>query len=237
MNAKVKATPRHADSSDPGPWLAQLREEDGGTGNGNGDHAEPAAALPRPYVGLLGGTSAGQEITGGQAVPPEADAHPHQWRRDGTPESSDSGVVAVPAAAPRRAAAPAASRAIIGDELRRPAVWCQMGACVTRYADPHALGEADNRARAERAGWREDAWGRFACPSCLQRSTEFRVRYPVVPWDKERAVAMAILMTVAVRQIRASDPAAETGWLPAIEPGAEPGAGPGTSAGYGPAAG
>ena len=43
-------------------------------------------------------------------------------------------------------------RAVIGDELRRPAVWCQLPPCVSRHADPESLGEADARARAVSAG-------------------------------------------------------------------------------------
>lgn len=74
-----------------------------------------------------------------------------------------------------------AGRALIGDQLRRPAVWCQMGSCVERYAAPSALGEVDNRCRAIAAGWREDALGRMACPACVQRDPQFRVTYPTVP--------------------------------------------------------
>ena len=72
-----------------------------------------------------------------------------------------------------------------------------MGSCVAWHADPAATGEADNRARALAAGWREDALGRIACPACLQSSPEFRAMYPLVPWDSKRAVAMLILWEAA----------------------------------------
>jgi hypothetical protein len=44
-----------------------------------------------------------------------------------------------------------------------------MAGCGSRFADPAALGEADNRARALAAGWGTDACGRLVCPACQQR--------------------------------------------------------------------
>ena len=41
-----------------------------------------------------------------------------------------------------------------------------MAGCRAAFADPAALGEADNRARAVAAGWSADALGRLACPAC-----------------------------------------------------------------------
>lgn len=64
-------------------------------------------------------------------------------------------------------------RAIIGDELRIPVLWCQFGSCVNRYTDSGALGERDLRYRAVASGWRFDALGRLACPSCLQHDASF----------------------------------------------------------------
>jgi hypothetical protein len=57
---------------------------------------------------------------------------------------------------------------IIGDQIRVPAAWCDMAGCGAAFADPAALGEADNRARAVVAGWAEDAVGTLACPVCQQ---------------------------------------------------------------------
>src|SRR5262249_43986464 len=64
-------------------------------------------------------------------------------------------------------------RAVIGDQLRMPIVWCEMGSCISWYAHPAALGEADTRARAIDVGWRIDALGRLACPQCQQTDPGF----------------------------------------------------------------
>ena len=82
-------------------------------------------------------------------------------------------------------------RALIGDELRMPTTWCEMGSCISWHADRAALGEADNRARAISAGWRIDALGRMTCPRCQQTSASFRATQPVVPWDRATAIVMA----------------------------------------------
>ena len=57
-------------------------------------------------------------------------------------------------------------RCVIGDQIRVPAAWCAAAGCQAAFADPAALGEADNRARAVAAGWAADAMGRLACPAC-----------------------------------------------------------------------
>ncbi len=176
---RSRTTPRHADRGDPGPWLGRLRADSGYPGSGGDTRPEPEIALARPYLRPRG-------------VPAVA-----------APEDTLPTLAPAPAPTPRpRHARAGGGRAVIGDELRRPVLWCQLGDCIARYADPQALGDTDNRARAVADGWREDVFGRFACPSCLQRSPEFRARYPVVPWDKDRAVAVALLMTAAARQHR-----------------------------------
>ena len=115
-------------------------------------------------------------------------------------------------AAPARPAAPAAPtgpggapvRAVIGDQLRMPVMWCEMGLCISWHADPAALGEADIRARAIGAGWRIDAFGRLACPRCQQTDPGFRASGQVVPWDRRTAVARtARASRAAVRSSRA----------------------------------
>jgi hypothetical protein len=58
---------------------------------------------------------------------------------------------------------------VIGDQIRVPAAWCDMAGCGSRFADPAALGEADNRARALAEGWGLDVCGRLVCPACQQR--------------------------------------------------------------------
>ena len=87
-------------------------------------------------------------------------------------------------------------RSVIGDELRMPIMWCEMGYCISWHADPSALGEADNRARAIQAGWRIDALGRMTCPQCQQTTVAFRATRPVVLWDRATAMAMAARATV-----------------------------------------
>jgi hypothetical protein len=82
-------------------------------------------------------------------------------------------------------------RALIGDDLRMPIMWCEMGSCISWHSDPAALGEADARARAINAGWRIDAFGRLACPRCLQTDASFWATDQVVPWDRYTAMARA----------------------------------------------
>jgi hypothetical protein len=113
--------------------------------------------------------------------------------------------VAAPAvAAPQVPAAPAVAapassevRPLIGDQLRMPIIWCEMGSCISWHADPAALGEGDQRARAIEAGWRIDAFGRVACPSCQQVDPGFRATHPVVPWNRYTAMARAARITAA----------------------------------------
>jgi hypothetical protein len=66
-------------------------------------------------------------------------------------------------------------RAIIGDEVRVPILWCEFGSCIARYTSREVIGERDLRARALAAGWRYDALGRLACPSCVRHDPSFRV--------------------------------------------------------------
>ena len=64
-------------------------------------------------------------------------------------------------------------RAIIGDQLRVPMLWCEFGKCVGSFTSDGALGERDLRPRAQAAGWRYDMLGRLACPTCAQRHPAF----------------------------------------------------------------
>ena len=83
------------------------------------------------------------------------------------------------------------ARAVIGDQLRIPVMWCELGSCVAWFADHAALGEADTRARAVGAGWRVDSLGRLTCPSCQQTDPHFWTPLPVVAWDRYLAMARA----------------------------------------------
>lgn len=91
-------------------------------------------------------------------------------------------------------------RAAIGDELRIPIAWCEMGSCISHHEDPVALGEADIRARAIEMGWRVDALGRLACPKCQQSDSWFWTAHPVALWDRDTAVTMTSLMAMVVRE-------------------------------------
>jgi hypothetical protein len=117
----------------------------------------------------------------------------HRWQDAGS---------GVPGDGPGDVAAPlTAERAVIGDQIRIPVVWCQMGSCIARYTDPAALGEHDVRTRAMAVGWREDAFGRYACPSCQQRDPRFWATRPLVPWNRDVAVAR-IGLAAAVHEAR-----------------------------------
>jgi hypothetical protein len=74
-------------------------------------------------------------------------------------------------------------RAVAGDQSRRPTACCEMAACLSRYDDPAALGEADIRARALGAGWRHDTAGRLICPYCQRRRPGSRAAFPVAAQD------------------------------------------------------
>ncbi len=146
----------------------------------------PRQALGRPYVwnGGQDGQPAGPDTDHGQdAARPTAGARP-QGRPDGArpqgglngahPQGTLNGADALTLAAVRT------ERAVIGDDLRQLAVWCQIGACITRHTDVAALGEADVRSRALASGWCLDAFGRLVCPSCQQRYPVWSARPPAL---------------------------------------------------------
>lgn len=174
MEARI--TPGHAEAPDPAAWPGQLHYDDAA---GQEHHALPRgeAALTRPYVRW--------PESGGRTDPGPAPA-----ARVLPPGRLPTGILPADGIT---------ERAVIGDQIRKAVLWCQMGSCIAWHADPAALGEADNRARAIAAGWREDALRRIACPACLQTSPQFRATHPVVPWNRERAVTMITLMTAVAR--------------------------------------
>ena len=122
------------------------------------------------------------------------------------------------AGAEASACAEVTERAPIGDQLRLPIAWCEMGSCISHHADPAALGEADIRARAISAGWRVDALGRLACPKCQQSGPSFWASHPVALWDRDAAIARASLMAVAMRNYGrrrtiSGEPVSTSEWL------------------------
>lgn len=171
----MKVTTWHDDVSlrQTNEWLAELRDD---------RQAEPPGAGTRPARGAA---------PPGRPAFPASAAIPDQRRAFG--QATDAPRASAPA--PAGAAAPVTARAAIGDELRRPIMWCEMASCINYHADPSALGEADARARAVRAGWRIDAVGRLACPQC-QQTTSFWTPRPVVPWDRATALVMTTLAAV-----------------------------------------
>jgi hypothetical protein len=95
------------------------------------------------------------------------------WERDLLDEEARQ--MALPVLAP----VPVTERAVIGDELRLPFVWCEMPSCISFHRDPASLGERDARDRAAAGGWRTDALGRLACPPCQQARADYRTPRPV----------------------------------------------------------
>ena len=160
-----------------------------------GAHAEPAAGAHAEPAG-----GAGAEPAGGARAEPAGDG------------GLDPGATAVPPPANRLAASAEVSAGVgasaggeitepaaIGDQLRIPIAWCEMGSCISHHVNRAALGEADIRARAILVGWRVDALGRLACPRCQQNGAGFRTSRPVALWDRDAAITRALLMTAALR--------------------------------------
>ena len=101
--------------------------------------------------------------------------------RDRVPWRRDSAAPATPS--PRPSRIPAIRRwrpmhAVIGDEIRLPTLWCEFGCCIERYTHAEATSERDLRGRALEAGWRYDAFGRLACPTCVTDDPGFRANEP-----------------------------------------------------------
>ena len=149
-----------------GDWLAQLRDDSRGEPPGDG-HAG-ADGADHPCSEAL----AQADVRAEARARAQADARAQARAR-----------------AQADARAGATEQAVIGDQLRMPIMWCEMGSCIAWYSDPAALGEADTRARAIGVGWRIDALGRLACPRCQQTDPSFWASRPVVPWDRYMAIA------------------------------------------------
>jgi len=190
---KIRIRPDDASMLQMDDWLAELRDDGAAEPPGEGGGG-PASGDARPEAPAEGAVPAEGATPAERAVPAEG----------ATPAER-----AVPAegATPARATV----RAVIGDQLRMPIMWCEMGSCISWHSDPAALGEGDARARAIRAGWRIDAFGRLACPRCQQTDPGFRVSRPVVPWDRHTAIARAAwIAAVPGHRTAAKHPAAST---------------------------
>jgi len=156
-----------------GDWLAELRDG-GDTGRRPADHAaEPVGAdgsRPEPSAAAV----PNRPISRVEIFAAEAHARARAWA-----DVQAGARASTMARADVRGRVPITERAVIGDELRMPITWCEMGFCISWHADPAALGEADIRVRAIAAGWRVDALGRMACPRCQQSSSQFWATHPV----------------------------------------------------------
>ena len=153
-------------------------------------------------------------------VPPVAAWASAAWATAGAPATAVP-PASLPARRTRlRTSVEITERSAIGDELRMPIAWCEMGSCISHHEDPDALGEADIRARAVAEGWRVDALGRLACPKCQQSDVWFWTAHPVAPWDRETAVARTTLMAAVVREHAAFTDATERdrGVIPQARP-------------------
>ena len=210
---KIKIWPDDTTVPEMDDWLAELRDGDRAEFPGANRVERPAEperpAAPEPPAALAAAAE-----PAAPSFTPFASAAPAARPEPAVPSFTPFVPVAAPlppagpAAAPVRPAGPAApapatERAVIGDQLRMPISWCEMGSCISWHADPAALGEGDQRARAIEAGWRLDAFGRLACPQCQQSDPGFRATHPVVPWDRYTAMARAARIATASSGVRA----------------------------------
>ncbi len=160
--------------SQTGDWPAELRDDSRTEPPGDGQSKADGADVPRS-----GALAQADALT-------EARARAHA---DAQARAQADARAQARAHAEADACAGAIGRAVIGDQLRIPIMWCDMGSCISVHADPASLGEADARARAISVGWRIDALGRLACPRCQQTDPSFWASLQVVPWDRYMAIA------------------------------------------------
>lgn len=97
---------------------------------------------------------------------------PYVWDGQGQPPDGEPepvpGRQSMPTVESQLVRARMDARAVIGNQLRKLAAWCELDPCIGRYTDATALGEADIIDRAIAAGWCKDAFGRLICPACQQ---------------------------------------------------------------------
>jgi hypothetical protein len=215
----IKTRPEHAGMLQVNDRLAELQDVESArpTDPGNAEPRSPGNTRP-----------AGPSPSGPGYAVPASPARAGATAGSARPEALAGPVpAAAPAVtvAPARTAAPtvtaapagpagAAARAVIGDQLRKPVMWCEMGSCVSWHADPAALGEADARARAVSAGWRIDAFGRLACPRCQQTDPGYWTARQVGAWDRSKAIDTTAPMPVVPRNGTAGRAALRAGGDP-----------------------
>ena len=184
-------------------WLAELHDDGGAESRPAGRQTglvSTRSSRPEPAAAGLNRPISQVEIFAAEARA-RAEARTHVQARARAEAM---------ARAESRGRPPCTERAVIGDELRIPIMWCEMGSCISWHSDSAALGEADIRARAIAAGWRVDALGRLACPRCQQSDGRFWATHPARLRARDTATA------AAKRQDAAGG--AEAGMIPAVEP-------------------
>ena len=207
---KTMIRPGHAIMLQMNDWLAELRDGESAdpAGPGNAEPPGPGYAVPASYSygvraspghaepasyarAMSAGPGYAVPVGHGRAEPANGSARPEARAGPAAPNRTAAPAVPTGPAARAAPAGPAGAtvRAVIGDQLRMPVMWCEMGSCVSWHADPAALGEADARARAIDAGWRIDALGRLACPRCQQTDPAFRASSQGAPRDRHTALA------------------------------------------------
>ena len=199
---KIKMRRDDASMLEMNDWIAELRDDDHAEPAGDA-HAEPAAgAHAEPAAGARAEPAAGAraEPAAGARAEPEGDGGLEPGATAVAPRANRLAANAeVSIGAGASVCAEITEPSAIGDQLRIPIAWCEMGSCISHHADRAALGEADIRARAILAGWCVDALGRLACLRCQQNGAGFRASRPVALWDRDAAITRALLMTAALR--------------------------------------
>lgn len=212
--AAMAAAPGEPDRSPDAPRsdaagpVARLRPvPDTEPGTGPPEQAAPASAfdavpMPDLSTGLAPGPLAEHEPETAGPPPPgqppdDGQAGALAPRTAGRPDSTGGAPVAG-----LTGPVEVTERAVIGDELRAPGVWCELTPCISHHIDPGALGEGDVRERAVEAGWRYDALGRLTCPACQQTDTRFRGTQAVVRWERDAAITMAALMVAGHHELQ-----------------------------------
>jgi hypothetical protein len=165
-------------------WLAELRD-DGDTGKGPAARPAGPVGTHEPPPEPSAAAAANRPTSRVEIFAAEAHARAQAWA-----DVQASARAKTVARADARARVPITERAVIGDELRMPIMWCEMGSCISWHADPAALGEADIRARAIAAGWRIDALARLACPQCQQSNGQFWATHAVRLSARDTATAV-----------------------------------------------
>lgn len=213
----VKISPADVSAHEMSAWIAQLRDE--------GSDAGYSGARPSGGTASDGAPGDGGPVR--KIAAPAVSAGTPPAVPSGTLPAAPSGTLpAVPGTVPAsdsRAPGPStAERAVIGDQLRIPIVWCELAQCISHHTNPAALGEADIRARALSAGWRFDRLGRLTCPECQQSSPWFWPAHPVALQDREAAAIMVALMAAHHRRNGADHTAevAHETLIPPVRPAA-----------------